>query len=299
MKKTLALFILITTHLSHAAIVEKVKNDRLLLTFKDEKVLIGDTVYPVQEVITNESARQEESSATILQIKDKQAVAQINSGLFTEKQEVVIQHTTKKNKKKEIDYVVYRYDMLKISILGRLAANSLSTKQQDNGNGSPYPNEEVVDMSGLNIGLMGVVEKPLPWYNKITARGIFTIDPVDVKGSAQYNSCDTKTSKDCNARITYLSFGALARYDFIKAPSIFWGAIGGTLKLPITKKSSSLIESDIKMANSIVLSFGVDFIRNNKIFIPFSFEYHYSLNKSDTVPVINQIAFQGGYGWQF
>jgi len=282
-----------------AAVVEKVKNDRILISLNGEKVFIGDSVYPVQEIITDETARQEESHATILQIKKQQAIAQVNSGLFTEKQEVVIQRTTKISKKKDVDHVVYRYDMIKISLLGRLAANSLSTKQQDNGNGGPFPNEEIVDMSGLNLGLMGTIERPLPWYNKVTARGIFAIDPIEVKGTAQFNSCDAKTSKDCNAKITYLSLGALARYDFIKSPSIFWGAIGGTLKIPITKKSSSLIESDIKIANSIILSFGIDFIQNNKTFVPVSFEYHYSLNKSDTVPVINQIAFQGGYGWQF
>jgi len=120
-----------------------------------------------------------------------------------------------------------------------------------------------------------------------------------VKGTATNQVCDGKNSKDCDVNISYLSLGAHARYDFFKSKSIFWGSLGGTLKLPFTKKSSALQEADISIANSIVMSLGVDFIQSNKIFYPFSFEYHYSLNKSTTVPGINEIAFQGGYGWQF
>jgi len=284
------------TQLCYAAKIDQVKGDKILISFTTENVAIGDSIYALQETVDSKTT-EDESFALITQVRNKQAVAKIQIGKFNVGQNITIQRTSKSKKNLQVENVIYRYDLFKISVLGKILANTISTKQADDS--QPYPQTETVDMSGINFGLATVAEYPAPWLKLLTLRGILSYDPVLVKGSALNNSCDAKKSKDCNVNIHYLSFGAQARYDFFKTKSVFWGALGGTMKIPISKSSSALQEDDIRLANSIVISLGVDFIVNNKIFYPMSFEYHSSLNKSDTVPTINQITFQGGYGWQF
>ncbi len=88
------------------------------------------------------------------------------------------------------------------------------------------------------------------------------------------------------------------RYDLNKSRSSFWVAGGGALKIPLRKSSSSLNDDDIKMANSLIASIGLDHIFQNRYYMPIVFEYQYSLNTSETVPKIDIMSLQVGFGWQ-
>ena len=185
-----------------------------------------------------------------------------------------------------------RFDKMKMAINLKMMMNAISAKQIDS-----LSNQETVAMKGSNMGLSLNMDMPLA--GRLVARGEAGIEMLDIKGTGAFLSCDGKTSTNCNAKITYLTLGAAGRYDLIQSAFNLWVGGGGLIKIPLSKKSTSLDESKIEMANSIYFASGFDYLISNKSFIPLSFEYHMSLNKSDTVPVIDQMNFTIGYGFIF
>lgn len=185
-----------------------------------------------------------------------------------------------------------RFDRMKLGINLKMMMNQIAAKQIDNGG-----QLETVAMKGSNMGLSLNMDMPLA--GRLVARGEAGFEMLDVKGTGQFLSCDGKTSTDCNAKINYLTLGAGGRYDLVQSAFNLFVIGGGLIKIPLSKKSTSLDESKIEMANSIYGGLGFDYLINNKSFIPVSFEYHMSLNKSDTVPVIDQMNATIGYGFIF
>ena len=189
---------------------------------------------------------------------------------------------------------VVRFDQMKLGFQVKLIMDTMATLQQDNA--SPA-NTETVTMKGTNFGFGASLDIPLSGNFMLRGTGFYEM--YNVKGTSQYLSCDGKTSTDCNANLSYVSLGGHARFDLMRGTFTPWIAAGGTLKMPLSKKSSALNESAIGMANTIVATIGGDIHMSNKSFIPLSFEYHYSLNKSDSVPTIDQMALTAGYGVMF
>ena len=306
-----ALIIFLTFQFTNAMVVKNLKGAKLLLDLQGQEVKVGDSIS------TNNGV------ATILQIKNGQAVAQIQSGTFSINDSVQLVTSSKKTNNPNLNSTATnssvvnsnsspnkniksnskvnkdlysRSQRIKGAILAKFMYNKMNTKQKDNTS-SPGPNEEFVTMTGFNPGLFASLE--YPWLNWLTLRGTLGYEMVSIGGTAQFQSCDNKSSTDCKATIHYLTGIAMGRFDITNGSNNFWTAIGGALKFPISKSSTALREEDISMANTIVLTFGLDYHMNNRNFIPISFEYHYSLNQSDTVPEISQFGLQAGYGMQF
>lgn len=277
--------------------VTNVKNNKILVDLENDSVKPDD----ILEFRKNNIVM---ATAKVLQVRPHQAVANIESGNFTIDQKLIKASTPKnttqpsikpQTKLLEEEGIVLRHDMIKVSVIGKFISNSISAKLSDNS--SPFINRETVDMVGSDIGFGLAVDYPkLKW---VDVRGTLSLDPVQVKGKAKYSSCNNKSSTNCYAKINYFSAAGFFRYDFIKKQYVVWGGLGGALKFPMSKESTSLRTTDINMANALVLTGGVDYSLNNKYFIPASFEYHYSLNTSDTVPKISQIVVQGGLGMKF
>ncbi len=292
MKKNLSsLFILISflvSPVAQAATLMQIKNQKTLISLEGLDATVGE----VYDVV---GASGKSGQIKIVQVKNNKAIAQVLNGSVAVGQKLrtnsSVQAPSKSIRKKDI---VIRHDLMQISVLGKLMMNTFVTKQAD---ANAIPRTETVTMNGTNFGATGALDYPLS--SQYTFRGQVGIESIAVKGTAQYLSCNGKTSTDCNVNINYLVGGGFLRYDFIKSENVVWGAIGGTLKMPISKSSTALRNDDINMANTLGLMFGYDYNFDNKTFIPMTFEYHYSFNTSETVPAINQIALQAGYGWKF
>lgn len=292
MKKKLSQLLILISLLinpyAEAATLMQIKNQKTLINLEGLDASV-DEVYDVV------GASGKSGQVKIVQVKNNKAIAQILTGSVAVGQKLrtnsTVQSAPKNLRKKDI---VIRHDMMQLSVLGKLMMNTITTKQADN---NALPRTETVTMNGTNIGITAALDYPLS--SQYTFRSQFGFEPIAVKGTAQYDSCADKSSKNCNVNINYLAGAGYLRYDFMKSENTLWGAIGGTLKFPISKSSTALRTSDINMANSLGLMFGYDYIFDNKTYIPMTFEYHYSFNTSDTVPAINQIALQAGYGWKF
>lgn len=292
MKKNLSrLFILVIFLMSaqtQAASLVQIKNQKTLINLEGHDASVGE----IYDVV---GAAGKSGQVKIMQVKNGKAIAQILNGSVAVGEKLRtnsnVQAPVRTVRKKD---VVIRHDLIKFSILGKLMMNTFTTKQADN---NAIPRTETVTMNGTNIGLTAALDYPLS--SQYTFRGQLGLEPIAVKGTAQYQSCNGKTSTDCNVNINYLAGAGYLRYDFIKSQNVLWGAIGGTIKFPMSKSSTALVSNDINMANTLGLMFGYDYNFDNKTYIPATFEYHYSFNTSETVPAINQIALQLGYGWKF
>ncbi len=273
---------------AEAATLIQIKNQKTLIDLEGHDASV-DEIYDVV------GATGKSGQIKIVQVKNGKAIGQIIAGSVAVGQKL----RTNPNgpaapravRKKDI---VIRHDLMQFSILGKLMMNTITTKQKET---VPIERFETVTMNGTNIGITAALDYPLS--SQYTFHGQLGLEPVVVKGTAQFNSCAGQTSKDCNVSINYLAGAGYLRYDFIKSKNTIWGAIGGTVKFPISKSSTALVSGDINLANSLGLMFGYDYNFDNKTYIPATFEYHYSFNTSETVPVINQIALQLGYGWKF
>lgn len=178
------------------------------------------------------------------------------------------------------------------SLSGNYLSQSMSTKQIDASNPSTA---ETVNLKGTSFGLSGFYEQSL--FNDIWLRAGLEYEPFTVSGTSKNLSCNNLTSKNCNAKITYLAASGFLRYNFNQSEWLFWIAGGGSFKLPLAKSSTALSESDIKMTLTYGLSLGIDYHLNNNKFIPIVIDQQF-FPSSDTVTAAT-LALRVGYGQTF
>ena len=279
---------------SNAQTVKQVKDGKILVEFS-----IGFSMSKDEEFFVMNEKNKRSALIKITQVKGNKALGTIVKGTAKPGNTVISRKATATAGLKASESSApadrpsfLRFDKMKLGINLKMMMNAISAKQID-GSG----NLETVAMKGSNMGLS--VNLDMPLAGRLVARGEAGFEMLDVKGTAQFNSCDGKLSTNCNAKINYLTLGAAGRYDLIQSAFNLFVVGGGLIKIPLSKKSTSLDESKIEMANSIYAGAGFDYLINNKMFIPIGFEYHMSLNKSDTVPVIDQMNFTIGYGMTF
>lgn len=277
-----------------AGTVTQVKNNKVIIEFDDEAVSVGDQFF----ILNSENKKV--AIVEVTTAKNKKALANVIKG------KAVLDGTTQprdnsggpavsEKKSSGSSSPLIRNDLTQIAFHLRMMMNTISAKQQDNT--LPFPNKETVGMKGTNFGLAASVDYSLIRWLKF--HGLVSYEMLDVAGTGQYNSCDGKTSTSCTAAITYLGFQGLARYDITKSSMNIWTGAGAATKIPLSKKSTALNTDALKQSDSIIFALGADYHLNNKAFIPFTFEYHHSLNVSDEVPTIDHMTFMAGYGFKF
>lgn len=313
--------------------VKDINGKKVLIDLEGEKLFEGDVVISIDKTPNGPEIA---GSAKVLQVRQTQAVAIISDGKFVigkkvarkaaepsavEQAKATAKETpAAKPTKAEAEYpedeeiyetseqrrdrlrlagddtIVFRRDMLKVSLLGVFATDKISAKQADDT--LPFQEWETVPMSGSGSGFALAFDYPSHWG--VTLRGVIGHEKLSVYGrSVDNNVCAGKTSSDCMANINYITLGGHLRFDLNISRLTLWAAGGMVFKSPTSKETTALRQEDIKVANSIVGSAGFDFAFNNRFFMPLAYEYHYSLNKSDTVPVIDHSAFMVGFGAKF
>ena len=298
MNKIACLFLVtalfITPTVSRAQTVKQVKDGKVLVEFSN-----GFSMSKDEEFFVMNEKNKRSALIKITQVKGNKALGTIVKGTAKVGHTVMSRKATGTAGLKASESATpaagpsfLRFDKMKLGINIKMMMNAISAKQID-----AIGNLETVAMKGSNLGLS--VNLDMPLAGRLVARGEAGIEMLDVKGTATFNSCDGKLSTTCNAKINYLTLGAAGRYDLIQSAFNLFVIGGGLIKIPLSKKSTSLDESKIEMANSIYAGAGFDYLLNNKSYIPVGFEYHISLNKSDTVPVIDQINLTIGYGMMF
>jgi hypothetical protein len=293
LKISLLLFCLWTVLLpsAFAGTVTQVKGGRVVVDFSGESVNVGDQFY----ILTSENKKIAVIKLAV--VKNGKAVGDIIKG-----KALVGATTMSRNSAgasagsaaQTSDLVKVRQDQMKMGVHFKYMMNTISAKQQD---GEVTPNQETVSMKGSNFGVAGSIDYPL--FDWIKAYGMVSYEILDIGGTGQFLSCDGKSSTDCNVKVNYLGFQGLARYDILKTKYNVWAGLGLEIRIPMTKKSTALNTDGLKQSDSFVAAVGMDYHINNKFYVPIGFEYHYSMNTSNEVPVIDQMNLLIGYGKKF
>lgn len=332
-KRLFLTFALVFTTLSAQAYkVKDINGKKVLIDLEGEKLFEGDTVISIDKT---SSGPEIAGSAKVLQVRQKQAVAIISDGKFVigkkvarkaaeptavEQAKAAAKEAPAKPTKAEVEYpedeeiyetseerrdrmrlagddtIVFRRDMLKVALVGTFTRDKITAIQADKT--LPYRFEESVPMEGTSSGMGLTFDYPSHWG--VTLRGVLLNEQISAYGrSVNDNMCDGKTSHDCLVNLTYVSAGGHLRFDLNVSRLTLWAAGGMAFKFPTKRETTSLRQADLKVQNAVVASAGLDFAFNNRFFMPLSFEYHYSLNKSDSVPVIDHSAFMMGFGAKF
>lgn len=292
-----------------AAKVLQIKNGKALIDLQ------GDVATSNQEFFLVNSANKKTAIIRILQVRGSKAVAVITKGKAlggetllaragaaasaTHQQAApqedgggsyAAEAETSLNSRKHLSAKT-RNKRMRISAVFNMMMNNMSAVESPDN-----VTTETVGMKGSSFGITGAIDYPM--WPSLTLRGTVGYEPYTAAGTAKLNSCNNKTSTDCNANITYIAFGGYLRYDILKDPGLLWVAAGGTMRMPMGKSSTALNESDIALTASYGAAVGYDiFLNNNKNFIPLSFELQYFL-PSDTVKT-DFMSIRGGYGFVF
>lgn len=297
---SVVLLALFASSFTWAGTVTQVKNNKVMISLEDETVNIGDQLFVLNSdgkkvaIVEVTASKNKKALATVVKgtpVVDGTTQLKSSSGGGGGSSESTKESSGRSAGKSKI----IRQDMIQIGFIAKMMMNTMAAKQQDST--LPFPNKETVSMQGSSFGIAGTLDYKLMSWLKF--HGAVSYDMLDVAGTGVYNSCDGKTSKDCNASISYLGFQGLGRFDIIKSSFNLWTGVGYSAKIPLSKKSTAINTDALKQSDTVVFALGADYHINNKSFIPLTFEYHYSLNTSEEVPTIDQMAFMGGYGFKF
>lgn len=299
LKKTLsALVVLLFACSSFAASITQIKNGKALITTDGEEIAVGSEYFALN------GDGKKVALLKISAVKNGKAIGHITKGnaevgftlqakgasasAASSKSEAPVSDASTPAGKR------YRWDRTHLGLSFKYMMDSISAKEKDN---TFPPNYATADMKGNNFGVNGFMDFPYQDWLSFRIFGGFEI--LKVNGKIGIYGCKSSTSLECDVDINYLAIGGLARYTFNSDSMQYWIGAGAQLKQPLTKKSTALKEENIQMANSIVIAGGLDYHLNSKSFIPVSLELYKSLNTSDTVPKIEQMAFQIGWGWNY
>lgn len=144
--------------------------------------------------------------------------------------------------------------------------NTMSAVEKDATN-----REETANMSGTSFGLAGFYD--YSFSPNLQVRGIAGYDMYNVASTITINGCDSRSSKNCNVKINYLSFYGNLKYNFTLSNLRFFVMAGTGFMYAISKSSTALKASDITLTQLFTVGGGMDYKLNSKSFIPVSIEY--------------------------
>ncbi len=277
-----------------AGSIQQIKNGKVLIALEGTPAQVGEQFFALNE------NNKKTAILEITAVKGDRAVAKITKGT-TKTADTILSKgvgpsTSTKSaapvEKIASESTFIRHDLKKLAVNIKASTDMISTLQQDSTN--PTPQKETVDMKGSNIGVN--VTMGIPLSKTLSIQGFAGYEMLKVAGTALRNVCDGKTTTDCNADISYLTVGALARLTYASNNLEYWAGAGIGFKQPISKKSTALTLDNISLANTAIVALGLDYHLSNTKFIPVSFEYHKSFNESETVPVISHMGVQIGFG---
>ena len=292
-----------------AATISQIKGNKILLASEDD-VVVGQEFY-----VIGTNGKRTGSIIKITSIRGVQAVATVVRGGVLPNQTLQVKTAEKavaqKNNKREdqpddefsMDDIsedevitekpnkVYRVSNRKMSLLFNTMSSTMSARESDGT--SPTPQIEDVSMSGTSFGITGTWDIPMnTWFE---FRGSAGFEPFVAAGTARINGCDNAQSRHCNVNIGYLVAGGYSRFNvYKKARFVTWAGLGVTARFPLTKSSTAVRTSDLKLTSSYGFAAGAEYFLTNKTFIPFSVEQQYFLN-SETVKAA-LFSLRVGYG---
>ena len=294
---TLLLSILLSTP-GWSATISQIKGTRTLIDLEGAEASPGDEFFALN------TSHKKTAVLRIRQVKNNKAVADIVQGKVDVGYSLQAKASAKSENKETTaargeedsaspsssrDTSYSRTLKPSYGVLGEYIMNSMQVAVKD-----ALSQKDTVSMSGSSFGVGGFYEYILT--RDISLRLLGAIEQFNVAGTSTITGCDSKTSKNCDAKIMYASAYGLGKYYFWQSRSRFWAGAGGGFLMAVSKSSTALDSGAISTNQVLTLAVGGDWQLSRKTNIPISLEYNY-FPPSDTVKATN-IAIKFGYGWQ-
>ncbi|MGE5086722.1 MAG: hypothetical protein ACM3MG_10510 [Bacillota bacterium] len=289
---------LLMTMPSWAATISQVKGTRALIDLEGAETNPGDEFFALN------ANHKKAAILRIRQVKGNKAVAEILQGKAdvgfslqakassrSEHQEAPSNlHEDRTDSSTSIRDTSYSRTLKpSYGILGEYLMNSMQVAVKD-----ALSQKDTVSMSGSSFGVGGFYDYILT--KDISLRLLGALEQFDATGNSSITGCDSKTSKNCDAKIMYVSAYGLGKYYLWQSKYRFWAGAGGGFLIAVSKSSTALDASAIATNQVLTLAIGGDWQISRKNYIPVSLEYTY-FPPSDTVKATG-IAVKAGYGWQ-
>ena len=279
LKSVIFIFFSLVFILGQAATIKKLKGTRALISIDGTSLKEGDQYFGL------DMAGKKRSLLKISKIKGDQATADVIKG------------------KPEVGQTLSLASAASSAPVGR--AKSISKASPGN---SPYSHMGVLgsymmdkmavkfsvsgtdyttNMAGTGLGVLGFYDYDVS--HKFQLRGMGGLEQFQVS-----ESCAVLGA--CNANITYLSGYGIAKYNFIKGPTSFWGG-GGLGFLYAISKSSTVLDSSLITTNYVMTaSFGAEFDMGQGAYFPVGIDY--SIFPASPTVTASFIALRLGWGWR-
>lgn len=251
-----------------AAEVTKVKGKSVLVDLKGDSAAPGDTFYGIK------ANGKRGAIIKIVKVKGEKAIGKVSkgkadTGMKLEFKPAKTKVAAKNEEAAEDDGAAETPATSGRSFWGGqagLTMDKMTAKIDDASSTS---------MSGMGFSAKGLFDYEL--FPRVWFRGTTGIESFNVS-SGDY--CTSGAA--CNAKLMYLSFDFIGRYVFSEGKVRPWLGGGVGLLFPVTKSASALDSASISTTNVMVITGGVDWYLNPKMYVPISVEMGI-LPKSDQV----------------
>ncbi len=284
---TLFISLLIFSNLSFANTIKNVKGQKVLIIMDQTQFSVGEKVFGVSDgkrraLLQVSAVRNNQAVAVILKgtatpgmsvepspLAKKQAPPPSQS-VKTVEAPAAKSHSEKQSETPE-PFLGQTYGLL----LG-ITQNSMSLQAQYKPPSSSTLAADL-SMSGIGFTIKGFGDYSLnEQFNIRYGAGLETFD---VKGSARTSNgsavCSEGTSADCKVNIMYVGADGALQYNLSNDKSRMWVGMGYSF-LFAASKSINVENLKNPSTNQILfISFGYDWRRTPKSFIPFQFDYSY------------------------
>lgn len=273
---------------AQAAKVLQVKGNRALIDLEGDSVYSGDKFFVV------DGAGKRRALLTIIQIKDRRAVAEVSKGSPQPGQKLQFANpslptakTTPSKKKSNSEILtkpVNSWGLMGGLIMGTMSASFT---------GSSSATKKSASLTGTNYGLEGYYDHVFSNRTSLRLTGAYQI--FNLSGSTTDQDCDG--SNTCNVNISYLSGYGLFKYHLSNDQWRAWVGAGGGVLLPVAKSSNVINVKNTTMNFVVSMAAGGEYQLNKENYIPFAFEYHLFPPSSSVSS--GMMVFKAGYGWNF
>jgi hypothetical protein len=261
-----------------SATIIKVGKTKVLINPGSDNLSVGEYYYLLDE------KGERVGGIKIVKLAEGKAYGDILKGKAREN--YVLELVPKKEKKGSNKY---------ISLNNQFSINVVSISNKLNVLVSDGVNSETISTTGSSMGLEMSYDRK---FGSFFAMGTFlNYEPFKSTGQSQYLACNSLTSYDCTTTINYVGTGLKAKLFGEIGPFVLWLGGGVQYKLPLSKVSTALLESDIISTITYFYTFGFDYKITEKFVIPVGIEQQMFL-KSETAE-LKSAAIKAGIGYNF
>lgn len=279
--------VFLTSQIASAAVIDRVRGNRVLINLDGEPARIGDIYF-----VVNSSGRRS-GVLKIMRISGNQAIAVLGRGqaesgwTLQAREESSPQTPSPSSPPPPVASTSSSYSNFYI---GGTLGYSMDSMQVALVDTSGTKTGVTADMSGSSIDFKGLLDYQV--FSPVWFRGSAGMQNFEAQSGT---TCPSNTA--CNIKISYLSFDFWGRFLFSEKQFRPWVGLGFSLLFPMSKSSTAVAEQTISNNNLLSVGGGLDYFFSERMFVPVQLEYNMFPDSAQVKA--NFMAIRAGFGMTF